>query len=304
MAEEDEYIALPTVDGPGSPDLAAKPWTRGERLLSALGRRRRLVASILACLVLVPTIHFTPAGSVATQRFRSWRDGFFIPQDTPLRPPVAPPSGRCPSILDPPRPLVPALGEEADATYDGIGSVCLPDYREELAIFLKRAFPTRDVDAGDPDSILSSISRYLNSTLVQVPVDAPERAAASSGSAAAIPKRIHQTVEYIDAQATSMTQSWPSFHPAPDWRWQLSDDGMMDDWVRETFRRSTGSKGGAKQRLNGQEVTWLLSMWRRLESTPVMRADLWRYLKLLKEGGICPSLASRAAPRAHHVGRL
>ncbi|EGG12653.1 family 32 glycosyltransferase, partial [Melampsora larici-populina 98AG31] len=71
-------------------------------------------------------------------------------------------------------------------------------------------------------------------------------------------------------------KSWKDLNP--NWDYHLSEDKEENNWVNRI--------------LSFQESS-LLRSWNSLSNEPVMRADLWRYLKLLIVGGVYSDMDTR-----------
>ncbi|KAH9807424.1 hypothetical protein DFH28DRAFT_915599 [Melampsora americana] len=94
-----------------------------------------------------------------------------------------------------------------------------------------------------------------------------------------IPKIIHQTNQKKEFKPKPNQnqdiliwdpKSWKSLNSK--WDYYLSEDEEENEWVHRI--------------LGWEESSSLLRSWNSLSNEPVMRADLWRYLKLLIIGGV------------------
>lgn len=196
-----------------------------------------------------------------------------------------------PSCPEPSRPSVPStpLGGEADLVYASVGRLCLDSYVEDLDQFLLSSFPAANASLDDPDSLRSQMHRYLNQTFVDLPTDSESRAYPM------IPRTIHQTNREHGWRPQFKDDGWqPESWPARNVGWDYAEvsDVEADAWVEQglTDQAAKPRKGKGKSRLDSPGMTRMLDAWRRTKPVPVMRSDLWRYLKLLVDGGVYADL--------------
>lgn len=187
----------------------------------------------------------------------------------------------CPPLIIHPRPYT-ILGPSADHAFDSIGSLCLPEYRAQLDNFCLQAFPKHEQDLNQPNSTRSRMNRYLSSSLVR-PLNQSQT---NLPNPQPIPRVIHQTNRERDFVPSKPhgggilvwdPSSWERLNP--QWTYLQSDDIEEQAWVT----RSLGS----------EHESSLLRAWLALENEPVMRADLWRYLKIALVGGVYADMDTR-----------
>lgn len=198
----------------------------------------------------------------------------------------------------PPKLPTTKLGRVADRVYDSIGTLCLDTYRSELETFLLAHFPSPAANLSDPGSLYSLLRSYLNATLVTLPPSSPLR---ENLSGPGIPKKIHQTnrlKEYRPAYllSTQVWDPWSWEQKNPDWEYEMVVDSDADSWVRKTFsepRAQPPSSGKLRLDDPPSSRSGVVDAWDRMASTPVMRSDFWRYLRLLSLGGTYSDMDTR-----------
>ncbi|KAG0149294.1 hypothetical protein CROQUDRAFT_89382 [Cronartium quercuum f. sp. fusiforme G11] len=181
----------------------------------------------------------------------------------------------CPDLVAPR--LIPSspLGPRADEAFASVGSACLPDYRDELDSFLSDAFGPAELEPTNPNSTISRMHAYLRRL---------SQAEETPARVMPISRVIHQTTREkgfvpgpsrLGEVVIWDPSSWQRTNP--DWDYHLSADEEEEGWVRETLGENSG----------------LIRAWEALGNEPVMRADLWRYLKLAMVGGVYADMDTR-----------
>lgn len=250
-----------------------------------LGRQRTLRLYVLfLCLVSLPAVYIYGQKSGLTSSIKG------------LGHAVVPKVSDETSLPRDPRPLT-DLGLEADEVYKNIGSIDMNDYRQDLVQFLTAHFPLPDLQASDPDSLLSILHTFLQvspsavhvnvrpgllpmlwdwiirlpSYLWQKPISR-----APSASQKNIPRNIFQTGRTVGTQPPpGPSDSWRRLNPNYDY--QYFDDTAASAYFESRFNASL---------LNRTTNRSITQTYRDMADVPVMQSDFWRYAILATEGGV------------------